>query len=149
MSAWFAAHFLWWKAAHLVGVIAWMMGMLYLPRLFVYHSKAEPGSELWLTLCAMERRLFYYVMTPAAALAVLAGVGMLIAVGLFNFEGFFPFLKLLLVGGLLYLQHQMMRWVGVFAAGEVPEKTVVFRLLNQGVGILVIAIVYLIVVRPF
>ncbi len=150
MVAWFAQYFLWWKTAHLIGVIVWMGGMLYLPHLFVYHAKAQPNTELWDTLCVMERRHFYFVMAPATLLAVVGGVGMLIIFGLFTFDGFFfPFLKLLLAGALLYLQFATKGWIDSFARGEVPRNSLFFRLVNQGVGIAVITIVYLIVLRPF
>ena len=79
MSAWIAEWYAWIKALHIVAVIAWMAGMLYLPRLFVYHADAKPGSELSETLKTMERRLLRAIINPAMAAAFVLG-GLLLAV---------------------------------------------------------------------
>ena len=66
--------YLWLKAFHIIAVIAWMAGMLYLPRLFVYHADAEPGSEQSETFKVMERRLLKFIMTPAMIVTWLLGI---------------------------------------------------------------------------
>src|SRR5262245_65432451 len=70
--------YLWLKALHIIAIIAWMAGMLYLPRLFVYHSTARPGSELSETLKTMERRLLNFIMMPAMMLTWIVGIVLLL-----------------------------------------------------------------------
>ena len=70
--------YLWLKALHIVAVIAWMAGMLYLPRLFVYHTAAKPGSELSETFKTMERRLLNFIMMPAMIVTWIIGIVLLL-----------------------------------------------------------------------
>ena len=70
--------YLWLKALHIIAVISWMAGMLYLPRLFVYHAAAEPGSAQWQTFTTMEQRLLRYIMMPAMAVTWIAGIALVI-----------------------------------------------------------------------
>ena len=70
--------YLWLKALHIIAVIAWMAGMLYLPRLLVYHATAKPGSELSGTLKTMERRLFNFIMMPAMVVTWIVGIVLLL-----------------------------------------------------------------------
>ncbi|MFZ0624557.1 MAG: CopD family protein, partial [Pseudolabrys sp.] len=70
--------YLWFKALHIIGVIAWMAGMLYLPRLFVYHAAAKPGSELSETFKIMERRLLNFIMVPAMMVTWIVGIVLLL-----------------------------------------------------------------------
>ena len=70
--------YLWLKALHIIAVIAWMAGMLYLPRLFVYHATAKPGSELSETFKTMERRLLNFIMTPAMIATWIVGIVLLL-----------------------------------------------------------------------
>ena len=79
-----ASAYLWIKALHVIAVIAWMAGLLYLPRLFVYHAETEPGSPQSETFKVMERRLFRAIMTPAMGAAWLFGLILLAVPGIVN-----------------------------------------------------------------
>ena len=97
MSAWLAAAYPWIKALHIVGVIAWMAGLLYLPRLFVYHAQAPIGSDRAAIFSVMERRLLRGIMLPA--LLMTYGFGILLAAtpGLVDWHSLWIWLKLALV----------------------------------------------------
>ena len=75
---------LWIKAGHVIAVMAWLAGMLYLPRLFVYHADAKAGSELSETLKIMERRLLRAIINPAMAISMILGIFMLLTPGLID-----------------------------------------------------------------
>lgn len=137
------------KALHIIAVIAWMAGLLYLPRLYVYHSTAPPGSSRSAMLEVMERRLLRGIMLPAALLTY--GFGLLLAgvPGLVDWQRGWIWAKLGLVL-LLTLFHVMLaRWRRDFAAGRYPYSARFFRLVNELPTLAMIAIVVLVVLKPF
>lgn len=79
MSEWLAGHYDLLRGLHILAVIAWMAGLLYLPRLFAYHTRATPGSEMDLTFQTMEAKLLRIIMNPAMAAAWLFGIGLIVA----------------------------------------------------------------------
>ena len=104
--------YLWIKALHIIGVIAWMAGLLYLPRLFVYHAAAEPGSAQSETFKVMERRLLGAIMNPALAISLVTG-GLLIAnLGGEAWASGWLHAKLVCVLGLFAMHGLMARWPG-------------------------------------
>ena len=141
------AAYMWVKAAHVVAIISWMAGMLYLPRLFVYHADAAPGSELSETLKVMERRLLRVIINPAMGLAWVLGVWLAWRGG-FLMAGWFHAkltLVILLSGFHGYLSAAVRR----FAAdgNTVPSRR--WRLLNEVPAVVMIGIVILVIVKPF
>lgn len=141
--------FLWLKAAHLISVFAWMAGLFYLPRLFVYHSPASVGGPVSEQLKIMERRLLWSIMLPAALASWFLGILTGIAGGYFtNFEMWFA-LKLLLALGLTAFHAMLHRYVAAFAMDGRPRNHKYFRVLNEVPTVFLIAIVILVVVRPF
>ena len=141
--------YLWIKALHVIAVISWMAGLLYLPRLFVYHTEAEPGSKQSETFKLMERRLARAIMTPAMLVALLAGLAMLgLNPGLFQ-AGAFIWLKLALVVGLLAMHIAMLGWLADFAADRNTKPQRFFRFMNEVPTLLMIGAVIMIIVRPF
>lgn len=139
--------YLWIKAFHIVAVISWMAGMLYLPRLFVYHTAAEAGSQQAKTFEVMEHRLLTYIMTPAMAVTWILGIvlmlqGSWLAVGWLH-------AKLVLVLGMSALHGFLGRWARDFRAGRNVHSQKFFRLINEIPTILMIVIVILVVVKPF
>ena len=106
--------YLWIKAFHVIAVIAWMAGMLYLPRLFVYHAAAKPGSEQSETFKVMERRLLRYIMTPAMIVTWLLGI-VLVLQGQFFGAGWFH-VKFALVLVMTVLHGLFSHWVRDFAS---------------------------------
>jgi putative membrane protein len=142
----------WIKALHIIAVIAWMAGMLYLPRLFVYHCAAEKGSVQSETFKAMERRLLRAIMNPAMAATWLFGLW-LAWHGPDSRYGWFAYgwleAKLVLVLALSGVHGMLARWVRVFAADRNRHSQRFYRIINEIPTILMIAIVILAVVKPF
>jgi putative membrane protein len=128
MSAWIAAHYPWLKALHLIAAIAWMAGMLYLPRLYVYHAAAKPGSELSETLKTMERRLLRAIVNPAMGATFALG-----GVLLWNQDWSAKWLwaKLVLVVALSALHGLFARWRKDFAADRNTRPARFYRIANR------------------
>lgn len=141
--------FLWLKAAHLISVFAWMAGLFYLPRLFVYHAVAPVGSAVSEQLKIMERRLLRAIMLPAGVAAWVFGILTALSGGYFvRFETWFS-LKMLLVAGLTTFHAVLERYGAAFARDGRSRDQKYFRTLNEIPTIILIAIVILTIVRPF
>ncbi|MEI7805029.1 MAG: protoporphyrinogen oxidase HemJ [Hyphomicrobiales bacterium] len=139
--------YLWVKAFHIVAVIAWMAGMLYLPRLFIYHCDAELGSKQSETFKVMEHRLLRIIMTPAMVITWLLGLWLAVS-GDWLATGWLHY-KLLLVVAMSTLHGLFAQWVKDFAAEKNSRSTKFYRIVNELVTVLLIAIVILAVVKPF
>ena len=137
----------WIKALHIIAVIAWMAGMLYLPRLFVYHLEAETGSKQSETFKIMERRLLRAIINPAMIVTWLAGLYLAWAGHWFSA----PWLhgKLFLVLVLSGVHGIFARWVKDFAADRNRHSQRFYRFINEVPTLLMIGIVILVVVKPF
>jgi putative membrane protein len=137
----------WIKALHVIAVIAWMAGMLYLPRLFVYHCEAEAGSKQSETFKVMERRLLKAIINPAMIVTWLAGVYLAWA-GHFLSASWFhgKFLLVLLLSG---VHGFFSLWVKDFAADRNARSQKFYRFINEVPTILMIGIVVLVIVKPF
>ena len=146
MTAFITDWYAWIKALHVIAVIAWMAGLLYLPRLFVYHCAAAPGSELAETLKVMERRLLRAIMNPAQGAAFVFG-GMLL--WLQDWSQGWLHAKLMLVAGLVVVHHLFALWRKDFAADRNSRPARFYRLWNEVPNLLMIGIVILVIVRPF
>ena len=138
---------LWLKALHIVAFTAWMAGLWYLPRLFVYHSQVVPGSEASEKYKVMERRLLRGITTPAMLATVLLGVWLGIAQG--QWSAGWLHAKTGLVVGLAASHGMMARWVKAFAGDRRPASERAFRWFNEVPTVLFIGIVFLVVFRPF
>lgn len=139
--------YLWLKSLHIVAVIAWMAGMLYLPRLFVYHAEARPGSELSETLKVMERRLLRAIVNPAMIAVWLLGLG-LAWLGDYWLQGWF-LAKLALVGALTIVHHMFAAWRKVFERDGNVRPARFYRIWNEAPTLLMIGIVVLVIFKPF
>ena len=139
--------YMWIKAAHVIAIISWMAGMLYLPRLFVYHCEAKPGSELSETLKIMERRLLRVIINPAMGFSWALGLWLAWRGG-YLMAGWFH-AKLALVILLSGFHGHLSAAVRRFAedANTVPVRR--WRLLNEVPAVLMIGIVILVIVKPF
>ena len=137
----------WIKAIHIMAVISWMAGMLYLPRLFVYHCDAAPGSELSETFKVMEHRLLRVIMNPAMIFAWILGLWMAWKAGWFSAGWFHA--KLFLVFVLSGVHGHLSASVRKFANDENTLTSRHWRILNEVPAVLMIAIVILVVVKPF
>ena len=136
----------WVKALHVIAVIAWMAGMLYLPRLFVYHCEAEPGSQQSETFKVMERRLLRAIVNPAMIAAWLLGLGLVYEGGWVSAHWLQT--KFVLVLGLSGVHGLLARWVRDFAADRNAHTQRFYRILNEIPAVLMIVIVILVVVKP-
>ena len=139
--------YLWLKAIHVMAVISWMAGLLYLPRLFVYHSTVAAGSEASETFKLMERRLMAAIMTPAAVIAWGLGLTLAVSGGLFDEAWFHA--KLALVVALTASHVAMWRWKTDFAADRNRRPQRFYRIANEVPTLLMIGIVILVILKPF
>jgi putative membrane protein len=137
----------WLKALHILGMISWMAGMLYLPRLFVYHVNAKAGSELSETLKVMERRLLRYIINPAMILTWVFGIWML-AMNPELLQKPFMHIKLTAVVGMQVVHALLARYRRAFAQDRNMHSAKFFRILNEVPTILMVIIVIMIIVRP-
>jgi protoporphyrinogen IX oxidase len=139
--------YLWIKAFHVIAVIAWMAGMLYLPRLFVYHCDAEKGSVQSETFKVMERRLLKAIINPAMIVAWVLGLYLAWDGGWFR-SGWLHG-KLALVLGLSAVHGLYARWVRDFAADRNTRPARFYRGWNEVPTLLLVGIVILVIVKPF
>ena len=141
--------YLWIKAFHLIAVIFWMAGLLYLPRLYVYHSQAVAGGEMDNSLKIQERNLLRIIMNPAMIAAFILG---LVLIGYRSealLGSFWLPLKLLIVFGLIGYHGFLAGQRKKFERGERPKSEKFFRIINEVPSIATIFIVVLAVVEPF
>lgn len=139
----------WLKALHIISVIAWMAAMLYLPRLFVYHANAEPGSDKSETFKIMERRLLRAIMTPAMVASLLFGGALLLLPGIVDWHAGWIWIKIAMVAGLLIIHERLASWQRDFARDSNRKTARFYRMVNEVPAVLVIATVVLAVVKPF
>src|SRR3954471_19369151 len=128
----------WLKAFHVIAIIAWMAGMLYLPRLFVYHCEAEPGSKQSETFKVMERRLLKAIINPAMIVTWLAGLYLAWAGQWFSAHWLHA--KLLLVIAMSAMHGFLARWTKDFAAGRNHRNSKFYRVINEVPTVLMIGI---------
>lgn len=138
---------LWLKALHIVAIIAWMAALLYLPRLFVYHSAVDTGSEISETFKIMERRLSGAIMTPAMIASWSLGLWLATVSGWWTAPWFHG--KLVFVVGLTLVHFYLARSVKRFALDERPSTQRHWRVVNEIPTVLMILIVIFVVLKPF
>lgn len=147
---WLGGLYLWLKALHIIGVVAWMAGLLYLPRLFVYHADAPAGSAQAETFKIMERRLLRGIMNPAMIGSYGFGILVLLTPEMIDqWRSPWFLAKVLLVGALTAYHHALARWRKAFAADANRRPARFYRLMNEVPTAIMIGIVILVVVRPF
>jgi len=137
----------WLKALHVIAIIAWMAGMLYLPRLFVYHCAAPAGSAQSETFKVMERRLLKAIINPAMVASWLLGLWLVWRSG-YYVSGWFQ-TKFVLVLAMSGLHGFLSRCVRDFAADRNQRSAKFYRIINEIPTLLLIGIVILAVVKPF
>jgi putative membrane protein len=147
--SWAGAIYPWVKALHIVSVIAWMAGLLYLPRLYVYHCDVMPGTPEDARFQEMERRLIRIIMNPALIATYIFGIGLLYLQGVAIWSSGWIYAKLALVGVLTLAHHLMAQWRKAFAAGHNGHSRRFYRLFNEIPTLAMIGIVIFVVVKPF
>lgn len=134
------------KILHIVTVISWLAGLLYLPRIFVYHAQVEVGSEADKIFQIMEKKLLRYIMNPAMILVFIFGFYLASQIG---FEFTWLHIKLTLVFILAIFHHLLSRWRKDFEKGQNKHSQKFFRIVNEVPTLLMIAIVTLVILKPF
>jgi putative membrane protein len=139
----------WFKAFHILAVISWMCGMLYLPRLFVYHSKVAAGSEASELFKVMELKLLRLIINPAMIVTWLLGLWLVWYTNALDpVNGTWMHWKLTLVIGMQIVHAMLSRYRKAFARDERPKSEKFFRIFNEVPAVLLLIIVILVVVRP-
>lgn len=139
----------WLRALHVISVIAWMAGLLYLPRLFVYHADAEPGSDKSETFKVMERRLLRAIMNPAMVASLIFGALLIHAQGPEIWSQGWFLVKVACLVGLFALHMMMAGWRRAFAEDRNTHPARFFRVMNEAPTVLMIVIVIMVIVQPF
>ncbi len=147
MAGFLGEAYLWVKALHIIAVIAWMAGMLYLPRIYVYHCEAEAGSAQSETFKVMERRLLRAIIDPAMIAAWVLGFMLVAHLDLWS-EGWMHG-KFALLVAMQLIHAAFARWRRHFAADANRHAARFYRIVNEVPTVLMIAIVLLVVLRPF
>ncbi len=147
--SWLAPAYPWIKVAHIVSVIAWMAGLLYLPRLFVYHADAAPGSDKSETFKLMERRLLRGIMNPAMIATYVLGIALAATPGLVDWSMGWMWVKLVGVVGLTLYHHLLSRWRKEFADDRNRRRARFYRFINEVPTLILILIVVMVVAKPF
>ena len=138
----------WIKSIHLIVVVAWMAGMMYLPRLFVYHHQSEPGGEAEKYFIQMQRRLLRGIINPSMAMVWILGIVMLYANPSILSAGWFH-VKLGLVVGISAIHGYYAAARRKFEKGERPRSERFWRIMNEVPFLAMIVIVILVIVKPF
>ena len=136
------------KSLHLIAVISWMVGLLYLPRLFVYHNESKHGSDVDVTFLVMEYKLYHYIMNPALILTCLFGSYLLYQSPYLLFENYFlikVFLVLLLIVFHIYLYFLYKD----FKKGYSINSTKFYSIINEVPTVLMIILIFLVFVKPY
>lgn len=148
MADFLSDYYLWIKAAHIIAVVAWMAGMLYLPRLFIYHVQAGQNSQIAETFKVMEGRLLRIIINPAMiATFVLGGLMLWANPGLFHDGWLHAKLTLVLLMGAVH--GMLSKYRRQLAQGTCTKSVKYFRILNEIPTALMVAIIILVVVKPF
>jgi putative membrane protein len=137
----------WIKVLHVLAIISWMAGLLYLPRLFVYHADAAAGSDASETFKVMERRLLKAIMTPAMLVAWGSGLWLAWEAGYFR-SGWFHG-KLMLVVAMSGIHFYLATCVRAFAQDRNTKRGRFYRVLNEAPTLVMIGVVILVIVKPF
>ena len=141
-------YFLWYKSIHIISVISWMAAMLYMPRLFMYHTRAKRDSEMDKTFQIMELRLLRIIMNPALLLTYFFG---LLTAYIYGFEalGMWFHLKMLAVLMLTVFHGLLAKWRKDFSQGKNIRSEKFYKIINEVPTILMVFAVILVVVKPF
>ena len=139
------------KSIHLIAVISWMAGLLYLPRIFVYHSEAvqnNKSEDLTETFKVMERRLLIYIMNPAMIVSWIFGVLLIYTIGMDNFGFLWLHLKLLFVIILTIYHFFLFQCLRKFAENSNTYSSRFYRIINEIPTVLLIAIILVVIFKP-
>ena len=135
------------KSLHLIAVISWMAGLLYLPRIFVYHSEADHESQK-VVFKTMERKLYNYIMMPAMLLSWLFGVLLIHSLGFDIFLELWMKIKIILVSVLTFYHFLLGKYLNDFATDNNKKSSKFYRIINEVPTIILIVVVFVVVFKP-
>ena len=141
-------YYLLFKSLHLISVISWMAGLLYLPRLFVYHAETINNDEKKETFKLMEKRLFFYIMNPAMALSWLFGILLIYSIGYQSFGQLWLQLKLGMVLLLTSYHFFLSQCLKSFSKDHNKHSPKFYRMINEVPTLLLISIIFVVVFKP-
>ena len=136
------------KALHLIAVISWMAGLLYLPRIFVYHAETRENKEQSETFKLMEKRLYFYIMNPAMILSWIFGVLLIHSQGIISLSLLWMKIKLGLVIILTAYHFYLLAVLKDFQIDSNPKSSKFFRVINEVPTILLIIIIFIVIFKP-
>jgi len=141
-------YYLLFKSLHLIFIISWMVGLLYLPRLFVYHAETIANEEKKETFKIMEKRLFFYIMNPAMILSWFFGILLIHSIGIENFSYLWLQLKLLMVLLITFYHFFLFHCLRKLSQNNSIYSPKFYRLINEVPTILLIGIIFIVIFKP-
>ena len=135
------------KSLHLIAVISWMAGLLYLPRIFVYHSEAEQESQRTI-FKTMERKLYNYIMMPAMLLSWIFGILLIHSLGFTIFSELWMQIKTILILILTYYHFTLGKYLKNFAYDNNQKTSKFFRIYNEIPTIILIVVIFVVIFKP-
>ena len=141
-------YYLLFKSLHLISVISWMAGLLYLPRLFVYHTETNKNLEMNRTFKLMEKRLFFYIMNPAMTLSWLFGILLIHSIGLESFAFLWLQLKMAMVLLLTFYHFFLFHCLKSLGQNYSRYSPKFYRIINEVPTLLLIGIIFVVVFKP-
>ena len=139
--------YLFFKSLHLIAVISWMAGLLYLPRIFVYHSEANHDSQKEV-FKIMERKLYNYIMMPAMLLSWIFGLALIHSIGLSSFSELWMQIKIILVVILTFYHFSLGKYLNDFALDSNQKTSKFFRIYNEIPTIILIVVIFVVIFKP-
>ena len=136
------------KALHLIAIISWMAGLLYLPRIFVYHSETSNNEGQQETFKIMEKRLFLYIMNPSMIVSWIFGFLLIHSIGLESLKEFWLLIKIVLVISLTFYHFYLFQCLKRFSENKNQNSPKFYRIINEVPTILLIAIIFIVVFKP-
>ena len=136
------------KSLHLIAVISWMAGLLYLPRIFVYHSETEKNDAQKETFKTMEKKLYKYIMMPAMILTWVFGILLIHSLGFSVFQEIWMQIKIILIFFLTHFHFYLGKCLRNFASNQNTKSSKFYRIINEIPTIMLIIIIFLVVFKP-
>ena len=140
--------YLTYKALHLIAVISWMAGLLYLPRIFVYHTENQSDKNVSKVFKTMERKLYFYIMTPAMLISWIFGILLIGSIGFDQLSTYWLKTKLILVVLLTLYHFYLGNFLNKFKMDLNTKSSKFFRVFNEVPTILLILIIFIVVFKP-
>ena len=139
--------YLFFKSLHLIAVISWMAGLLYLPRIFVYHSEANHDSQKEV-FKIMERKLYNYIMMPAMLLSWIFGLALIHSIGFSSFSELWMQIKIILAVILTFYHFSLGKYLNDFALDSNQKTSKFFRIYNEIPTIILVVVIFIVIFKP-